>query len=93
MSRRVLLVLALTLGVAGCADNILKERPVRRTAVKATAVQPSLSVMTTHESTVCAAYRRQLATARDALVTGTGDREATRRRELTLEAVIADACE
>jgi hypothetical protein len=97
MSRRIacaLIALAL-LGATACADNILKERPVSRAARRAPAQAPSLSGSSTAESSVCAAYRRQLHQAQSGKVLAptAALREQMRARELTLNAVIADACE
>ena len=63
MSRVPLLALVLVslLGTTGCADNILKERPVNRTATAV--VKKSglwMSGAANGQSSVCAAYRRQL---------------------------------
>ncbi len=96
MFRRIASVLtaAALLGTTACADNILKERPVSRTT-RTARTQPSLSGATTEESSVCAAYRRQLHQAQSGKVLAptAAQREQLRVRELTLNAVIADACE
>jgi hypothetical protein len=98
MSRVPLLALVLLslVGVTGCADNILKERPVSRTAT-ALVKKPALSLSgaAKGQSSVCAAYRRQLFQVTRLL---TAARLEQRKQELTskqlsLNAVIADACE
>jgi hypothetical protein len=98
MSRVSLLALALVtlVGTAGCADNILKERPVTRTATVA-AKKPALSMSgaAAGKSSVCAAYRRQLLQVTRLL---SNAHVAQRKQELTnkqlsLNAIIADACE
>jgi hypothetical protein len=87
------LVLIVSTGAAACADNILKERPAAR-AAKATPAKPAFSVVA-GESSVCASYRRQLQSVRVAqTISSLADqREAYRAKELTLNAIIADACE
>jgi hypothetical protein len=95
MNRARVLVLAFAaLAVGGCADNILKERPVTRT-VKAPTNKVAFSVSAKGRSTVCASYRRQLAQVKRAeLVWKTAkELEGLKSRELSLNAVIADACE
>jgi hypothetical protein len=92
---RVLIALAVaaaTLAATACADNILKERPVRHVAGTPPA---SLSAVHTGESSVCSAYRRQLRHVQVALDIQAlaGKREQLRARALTLNAIIADACE
>ena len=90
-----LLVLA-SLASAGCADNVLKERPVNG-AVKTSGVKPSFSATGSAkgESSVCGAYRRQLRVVQLRLMTQTGKARAAelKAKELSLNAVIADACE
>ena len=98
MSRIPAVALALTaaLAVTACADNILKERPVHSVAKPAAATAPKFSVTTKGQSSVCAAYRRQLAMVKSqegfAVLAhrSTADLKA---KELSLNAVIADACE
>jgi hypothetical protein len=90
------LVVVLALGSAGCADNVLKERPVNR-AASASAVKPAFSATGSAqgESSVCAAYRRQLRVVqlRRTLQNGKAVDEQLKGKELSLNAVIADACE
>ena len=89
------LVLVL-LASAGCADNLLKERPTTK-VVRATAVRPTFSVAgdAKGESSVCAAYRRQLRVVqlRLALKPAKPVAEELNAKELSLNAIIADACE
>jgi hypothetical protein len=92
MSRTLIaLAVVVALGVTACADNILKERPVRRVATPTAA----LSTVRAGESSVCSAYRRQLRHVQVALRVQAlaGKREQLRARELTLNAIIADACD
>jgi hypothetical protein len=97
MTRRIACALGAValLATTACADNILKERPVSRTTRAARTQAPSLSGASAGESSVCAAYRRQLHQAQSGkmLAPTAGQREQLRVRELTLNAVIADACE
>ena len=68
----VLLVLA-TVVVAGCADNLLKERPTAR-AARTAALKPTFSAAgaAKGESSVCSAYRRQLRVVQLRQQTSTG---------------------
>ncbi len=98
MSRVPLLALALVtlVGTTGCADNILKERPVNRTAtavVKKPAL--SLSAASNGQSSVCAAYRRQLLQVTRLLTAAHLEqrKQELNSKQLSLNAVIADACE
>ncbi|HEV2148001.1 MAG TPA: hypothetical protein VGR37_11415 [Longimicrobiaceae bacterium] len=80
-----LAVLAL---LAGCKDNPAQtptEPPVEAAAAKA--AQPEAA----GESTLCAAYRRQLGAARASLARSPGD-ESLKGSVATYEAVISDAC-
>jgi hypothetical protein len=90
------LVLAVSLGSAGCTDNVLKERPVNR-VVRSSAVKPAFSATGSAqgESSVCSAYRRQLRVVqlRRTLQNGKAQDEQLKGKELSLNAVIADACE
>jgi hypothetical protein len=90
------LLVAVCLASAGCADNVLKERPVNR-AARTAAVKPAFSATGSAqgESSVCAAYRRQLRVVqlRRTLQNGTAVDEQLKGKELSLNAVIADACE
>jgi hypothetical protein len=89
------LVLAL-LASAGCADNLLKERPTTK-AVRATGVRPTFSAAgnAKGESTVCGAYRRQLRVVqlRLALKPAKAVADELKAKDLSLNAIIADACE
>jgi hypothetical protein len=96
MNRARVLVLAFAaLAAGGCADNILKERPVTRTAKTAVANKVAFSVSSRGQSTVCASYRRQLAQIQRAQLAKllTQYRDELKTKELSLNAVIADACE
>jgi hypothetical protein len=88
------LVLAL-LASAGCADNLLKERPTTK-AVRAGA-RPTFSAAGSAkgESSVCGAYRRQLRVVqlRQALKPAKAVSDELKAKELSLNAIIADACE
>ena len=91
----VVLVLASVATVA-CADNILKERPSSR-AARASGLKPTFSAAgaARGESSVCSAYRRQLRVVRLRQQTASGKSVAgeLRSKELSLNAIIADACE
>lgn len=100
MTRASAVALALTavLAVTACADNILKERPVNNVAKRAAVPGPKFSVATKGQSSVCAAYRRQLAQVKReqgfaALNPHASNLQDLKARELTLNAVMADACE
>ena len=89
------LVLAASVAVAACADNILKERPAAK-AVRTTAAKPAFAAMgkAKGESSVCAAYRRQLRVVQLRQTTQSGTVQAElKAKELSLNAIIADACE
>jgi hypothetical protein len=99
MTRASAVALALTtvLAVTACADNILKERPVN-SAKQVAATAPKFSVTTKGQSSVCAAYRRQLAQVQRQEVLAAVNSHAfnlqdLKAKELSLNAVIADACE
>jgi hypothetical protein len=98
MSRVPLLALVLVslLGTTGCADNILKERPVNRTAtavVKKSGL--SMAGAANGQSSVCAAYRRQLLQVTRLLSAAHVQQrqQELNSKQLSLNAVIADACE
>jgi hypothetical protein len=96
MSAATLLVLV-SLVSAGCADNLLKERPTTK-AARATALKPTFSAAGSAkgESSVCSAYRRQLRVVqlkRMAQAGGKALADDLKAKELSLNAVIADACE
>jgi hypothetical protein len=99
MTRASAVALALTtlLAVTACADNILKERPVNA-AKRTTAIAPKFSVTTKGQSSVCQAYRRQLAQVKReegmaAVNSHAYNLDNLKAKELSLNAVIADACE
>ena len=89
-------LLVASVAVVACADNILKERPAAK-AVRATAAKPAFAAVGTAkgESSVCAAYRRQLRVVqlRQRLSSGKTMADQLKARELSLNAIIADACE
>ena len=95
ISPATLLVLA-SLASAGCADNLLKERPTTK-AARTTALKPTFSAAGSAkgESSVCSAYRRQLRVVqlRQAVQSGKAIAGDLKAKELSLNAVIADACE
>ncbi|MFL5494860.1 MAG: hypothetical protein ACJ8DC_10805 [Gemmatimonadales bacterium] len=95
MNRARLLVLAFAaLAAGGCADNILKERPATRTVKTAPTNKVAFSVNSRGQSTVCGSYRRQLAQIKRAELKAAGQQlNELKARELSLNAVIADACE
>ncbi len=88
-------VLAL-LASAGCADNLLKERPTAK-AARATGVRPTFSAAGSArgESSVCGAYRRQLRVVELRLLSKPAKATADelKAKSLSLNAIIADACE
>src|SRR5689334_12135149 len=67
------LLVTVCLGSAGCADNLLKERPVSRTA-QLSGARPTFSAVGSAkgESSVCGAYRRQLRLVQLTRLTQTG---------------------
>jgi hypothetical protein len=81
---------------AACADNLLKERPAAK-AVRSTAPKAAFSAVGSAKgsSSVCAAYRRQLRVTqlKQRLSPPKAVAEELRTKELSLNAVIADACE
>jgi hypothetical protein len=91
MSRVLVLCLSATVVLVACADNILKERPVRGARESG----PTLSATSKSQSSVCAAYRRQLHQVKlaQSLKTLSSRKAELRGKELSLNAVIADACE
>ena len=93
MSRVLVLCLAATAVLVACADNILKERPLRTAGSQQSAT--SLSATSKSRSSICAAYRRQLHQVKLAQsVKVLSSRKAELRgKELSLNAFIADACE
>jgi hypothetical protein len=99
MSRVPLLALVLVslVGTAGCADNILKERPVTKVVAAATVAKPAFSVSGSAkgQSSVCAAYRRQLLQVTRLLTAAHLEqrKQELNSKQLSLNAVIADACE
>lgn len=93
MSRVLVLCLSATVVLVACADNILKERPVRAASIQEPAT--SLSATSKSHSSVCGAYRRQLQLVKVAqsLRVMSSRKAELRGKELSLNAVIADACE
>ena len=95
VSAAALLVIASVASV-GCADNVLKERPVAR-ATRTAGMKPTFSAAGSAkgESSVCAAYRRQLRVVQLRAMTQTGKAQSSelKAKELSLNAIIADACE
>jgi hypothetical protein len=91
MSRVLVLCLSATVVLVACADNILKERPVRATSGSG----PALSATSKSHSSVCASYRRQLHQVHlaQSLKQLSTRKAELRNKELSLNAVIADACE
>ncbi len=96
MKGRITLALVLALAATGCGDNILKERPVAK-AVRTASVKPTFSATGNARggSSVCGAYRRQLRVIELRLLTQSGKAQADelKAKQLSLNAVIADACE
>jgi hypothetical protein len=90
------LLVTVCLGSAGCADNVLRERPVGR-AGRTSGPTPTFSAVGSAkgESSVCGAYRRQLRLVQLRSLTQTGKAhvDELKAKELSLNAVIADACE
>jgi hypothetical protein len=91
----VVLILALVASAA-CADNLLKERPTSK-AARATGIRPTFSAQGSAkgESSVCGAYRRQLRVVQLRQLTKPTKAVADelKAKELSLNAIIADACE
>jgi hypothetical protein len=83
------------LAVNACADNILKERPVRSVAKPVAVAGPKFNVGPKGQSSVCAAYRRQLVLVKRGQGFGYSAERLRdlKAKELSLNAVIADACE
>ena len=87
------LLTILSIGVVACTDNILKERPVNP-AAKAAASKAALSTASVKkESSVCAAYRRQLRAVQILRLGAKLDSDKLKAKELSLNAIIADTCE
>jgi hypothetical protein len=90
------LVVVVCVASAACADNILKERPSAK-ASRTAAAKPTFSAAGTAkgESSTCAAYRRQLRVVQLRRTTQSGKAIADelKAKELSLNAIIADACE
>ena len=96
MSRLSVAVVALVCSVAvvACADNILKERPSAK-AVRASSTRASFAAQGSAkgQSSTCSAYRRQLRVVQLRRQTRPDQAEQLKARELSLNAIIADACE
>jgi hypothetical protein len=95
VSAATVLVLA-SLASAACADNLLKERPAAK-VVKSTTPKAAFAVQGSAKgaSSVCASYRRQLRVVqlRLAATPNKATNDQLKAKELSLNAVIADACE
>ena len=85
------------LASAGCADNLLKERPDDEGGAGDGRCRPTFSAAGSAkgESSVCGAYRRQLRVVqlRQALKPAKAVADELKAKELSLNAIIADACE
>jgi hypothetical protein len=96
VSAVALVVVAAVVTVA-CADNILKERPSAKATRATAAAKPAFSAAGSAkgQSSVCAAYRRQLRVAelRRATTSDQALAAQLKAKELSLNAIIADACE
>ena len=92
---RVLVLSLVLLVVSACADNILKERPVNAARTQEPATSLSTQPKSQSHSSVCAAYRRQLQQVKVAqsLKVLSSRKAELRDKALSLNAVIADACE
>jgi len=92
MSRSFLLSVAGVLLLGACADNILKERPIRSSSPGASA---SMSSASKTQASVCRAYRRQLHVLKAAQLTQrlSSQKKELKAKELSLNAVMADVCE
>ena len=90
--KRVIVVALILAGLSACADNILKERPVRSSRIGSS---PSMSTGSKTQASICRSYRRQLHLVQVAkLAKGlSSQKEALHAKELSLNAVIADVCE
>jgi hypothetical protein len=93
MSRSFLLSVAGVVLLGACADNILKERPVRSSSTTGSAV--SMSTGSKTQASICRAYRRQLHVVKTEQLTMrlSSQKKALHAKELSLNAIIADACE
>jgi hypothetical protein len=95
VSAATVLVLAI-LASAACADNLLKERPAAK-AVKSATQKAAFAVQGSAkgESSVCGSYRRQLRVVQLRLATAPNKAasDQLKVKQLSLNAVIADACE
>jgi hypothetical protein len=88
------LVLVASVAVVACADNILKERPTAK-AVRTASPKAAFAVTGSAkgQSSVCAAYRRQLRVVELRRAALKDQSDELKARELSLNAIIADACE
>jgi hypothetical protein len=89
-----MVALVCSVAVVACADNILKERPSAK-AVRASGTRASFSAQGSAkgQSSVCVAYRRQLRVVQLRRATQPEQGDQLKARELSLNAIIADACE
>jgi hypothetical protein len=89
---RVIVVSLILLGLSACADNILKERPVRSSKI---ASGPSMSTRSKTQASICRSYRRQLHLVQVSKLTKglSSQKESLQAKELSLNAIIADVCE
>jgi hypothetical protein len=90
--KRVIVVALVLAGLSACADNILKERPVRSASLASGA---SMSTGSKTQASICSSYRRQLHLLQVAKLMKSlrSQKEALQAKELSLNAVIADVCE
>jgi hypothetical protein len=88
------MALVCSVAVVACADNILKERPSAK-AVRAAGARASFAAKGSAkgQSSTCSAYRRQLRVVQLRRQTQPDQAEQLKARELSLNAIIADACE
>jgi hypothetical protein len=88
------MALVCSVAVVACADNILKERPSAK-AVRPAGTRASFAAKGSAkgQSSTCSAYRRQLRVVQLRRQTQPDQAEQLKARELSLNAIIADACE
>jgi hypothetical protein len=90
MRRVLLLSAAVVVAVVACRDVTQQNPKQAKLAPKASA-SAAPAAPEANASTVCAAYRQQLAQARTAM-TRTPDDESLKQNVDTYQAIIADAC-